>query len=104
MSYVPLKGFKDYEIQNKYPFTIRKKSNKFIVKDCKHPQGYVRVWLDGNYYLKHVLIAKQFLHNDDPEHNTEVDHKNRDRGDNHLSNLRWVSHSVNGINRVLPKK
>lgn len=104
MSYVPLKGFtNDYEILNKYPFTIRRKSNHFIVNDSKHNRGYIRVCLNGTYYMKHVLIARQFLPNDDPVHKNEVDHKNRNRSDYHLSNLRWVSQSTNNYNRVMPK-
>ena len=102
MSFVSLKGFKDYEILNKYPFTIRRKSNHAIANDSKHNMGYIRVCLDGVYYLKHVLIAKQFLHNDDPAHKTEVDHKNRNKKDYRLSNLRWVTPSENNYNRKMP--
>lgn len=103
MSFVPLKGFsKDYEILNKYPFTIRRKSNHFIVNDSNHITGYIRVCLNGTYYMKHVLIARQFIKNDDPAHKTEVDHKNRNRKDYRLSNLRWVTPSENNYNRDMP--
>ena len=64
MVFVPLK---DYEILNRYPFTIRRKSNHFIGKDSTHIEGYIRVCLNGNYYLKHVLIVRQFIPNDDPK-------------------------------------
>ena len=104
MSYIPLLDFpKDYEILNKFPFTIRRRYDKRKVKDCEHNLGYVRVWLNGDYYLKHVLIAKQFIYNDDPEHKTEVDHKNRIRTDYRLANLRWVTPSENNYNRDMPK-
>ena len=104
MAFVPLKGFtNDYQILNRYPFTIRRKSNHFICKDSKHNDGYIRVCLNGNYYLKHVLIARQFIPNDDPKHKTEVDHKNRNRANYQLSNLRWITPSHNNYNRVMPK-
>lgn len=104
MSYVPLKGFTDtHEILNKYPFTIRRKGTHRVLKDSKHNEGYLTVNLNGVNYLKHVIIAKQFLPNDDPTHKKEVDHKNRNRADNRLSNLRWVTHSENNYNRVMPK-
>ncbi len=104
MSFVPLKGFtNDYEILNRYPFTIRRKSNHFICKDAKHIKGYIRVCLNGNYYLKHVLIARQFIPNDDPQHKIEVDHINRNRADYHLSNLRWITPTDSNYNRDMPK-
>ncbi len=103
MSFVPLKGFiNDYEILNKYPFTIRNKKTRKPLKDSKHNEGYLTVNLNGVNYLKHVIIAKQFLPNDDPAHKKEVDHKNRNRKDNRLCNLRWVTHSENNYNRKMP--
>lgn len=103
MPFVPLKGFKDYEILDRYPFTIRRISNHVVANDSHHNMGYIRVCLDGEYYLKHVLIAKQFLPNNDPAHKTEVDHKNRKRNDYRLCNLRWVTPSQNNYNRKMPK-
>ncbi len=102
MSFVALKGFeKDYEILNKYPFTIRRKSNHHICKNSVHCNGYIRVCLNGTYYMKHVLIAKQFIKNDDPTHKIEVDHKNRNKRDYRLSNLHWVTPSDNNYNRKM---
>ena len=50
-----------------------------------------------------TLIARQFIPNDDPKHKTEVDHKNRNRANYQLSNLRWITPSHNNYNRVMPK-
>ena len=62
MSFVPLKGFtNDYEILNRYPFTIRRKSNHFICKDAKHIKGYIRVCLNVDYtvnVLRHLFWSK----------------------------------------------
>ena len=57
----------------------------------------------SNYYLKHVLIARQFIPNDDPKNKIEVDHINRNRADYHLSNLRWVTPTASNYNRKIPK-
>lgn len=45
----------------------------------------------------HRLIALSFLQN--PNNLRTVDHINRDRQDNHVSNLRWASHSDQNANQ-----
>ena len=100
VEFVPLLNFEnDFEILNQYPFTIRKKSNHRVVSEYIESNGYFRLRLNQNKYLKHVLVAKQFITNDDPEHKTQVDHINHDRSDYHLSNLRWVSPTENQQNK-----
>lgn len=100
VDFVPLKDFEDdYEILNQHPFTIRKKSNNYIIREYLHHSGYIALCLFGKVYYKHVLIAKQFIPNDDTEHKTQIDHKNQDRSDYHLDNLRWVSPSENQKNK-----
>ena len=97
----PLKGFEnDYEIQTTYPYNIRKKKTGRILKESINKEhGYVDVCLNRKTYSKHILVAKQFIKNDDPEHKTQIDHINRDKTDYHLSNLRYVSSSENCRNR-----
>ena len=101
VEFVPLLNHEeDYEILNVYPFTIRRKDNHYIVKEGLIGAGYISVNLNRKKYQKHVLIAEQFIENDDPVNKTEVDHINHDRTDYHLSNLRFVSHSENQKNRA----
>ena len=95
--FVPLLNHDDYEILNEYPFTIRRKKDKYELSEWLN-NGYVSVKLNRKTYLKHRLIAEQFIPN--PENLTEVDHINRDRSDYHLSNLRWVTQSTNLRNRT----
>ena len=96
--FVPLLDFEnDYEILNQYPFTIRRKSDKYIISESISNTGYPSVHLNRNKYLKHVLIAKQFIPN--PNNLPLVDHINRNRSDNHLNNLRWVTTSQNNYNK-----
>ena len=96
--YVPLKGYEDYEIEVEYPHTIRRISNGFVPKEFI-VNGYVCVRLNHKNKRKHVLIANQFIPNDDPIHKIEVDHIIQDRDDYHISNLRWVTKSENDKNR-----
>ena len=100
IEFVPLNEYPEYEILNDFPYTIRRKDNHYIVTERVNNQGYVSMNINGKpNILKHRIIAKQFLPNDDPEHKTQVDHISRDRTDYHLSNLRWVSASENNINK-----
>ena len=95
----PLNGFEqEYLIQKEFPFVIKKKSNNRIIKEGINNFGYPRVSLSGKSYLKHVIVAKQFL--DNPNNLPEVDHISRDRTDYHLSNLRYVSRSLNQQNKT----
>lgn len=57
---------------------------------------YLGIWLGaGNKHKIHRLVASVFLGYND---NMMVDHINRNKHDNKLSNLRWVTASQNSIN------
>lgn len=100
--YVPLLNYEnDYEILNEYPFTIRRKNDKYELTEGIWSKSYPRVCLNGKSYLKHRLIALQFLPN--PDNLPEIDHINRDTMDYHLSNLRWVNQSTNCRNKASNK-
>ena len=99
-TFVPLIDHEDYEILNEYPFTIRRIKDQYEISESANGKGYIGVKLNGKTYLKHRLIALQFLENDDPEHKTQVDHINHDRSDNHIQNLRWITPSNNNMNKT----
>lgn len=100
-TFIPLLNFEDdYEILNEYPYTIRRIKDSYEISECKS-NGYILVHLNSKSYCKHVLIAKQFIENDDPEHKIQVDHINHDRSDNHIENLRWITPSNNQRNKSL---
>lgn len=66
---------------------------------CKNKQGYFRLELLGKNYPCHrlVLIMNGIL----PQFGcTEVDHIDRNPSNNSLSNLRWVSRSLNNKNKL----
>lgn len=99
MSWQDLKGFEnDYEIFTEYPYPIRRKSDYEPIKEWVNC-GYVKIRLNRYSYLKHVIVAKQFIENDDPEHKTDVDHINHDKTDYSIENLQWVTHSDNCKNK-----
>ena len=101
IEFVDLLNHPDYEILNAYPFTIRKKANHHILKESTTNDGYLTVRLDDKHYRKHRLIALQFLPN--PDNLPFIDHIDRDRTNNHLDNLRWVTASDNSFNRTSHK-
>ena len=97
--FVELLADHDYEISTTYPFIIRRKSDGFIPSESINGRGYVQIILNKKNYLKHRLIAQQFIPNDDPVNKDQVDHINHDRTDYHIENMRWCTHSMNCFNK-----
>ena len=85
----------DYEICTEYPYQIRRKDNKRVVSETINNGGYIILTLDGRLLCKHVVIAMQWIVNDDPKNKTQVDHINNDPLDNRIENLHWVTPSEN---------
>jgi hypothetical protein len=81
-------------------------------RDGKHMKqrvcrnGYKHVTLSDcgftRGFLVHRLVAQTFLPNDDHSLRRTVDHMDRDRTNNHLSNLRWATDEEQRENRVMP--
>lgn len=73
-----------------------KKGQLFTVPMHLNPNGYYYVRIHGVNVPLHRLIAEAFIPN--PDHLPLVDHVNRNKADNRLSNLRWVSVQTNQRN------
>lgn len=88
----------DYEIFSEFPYPIRRKSSDKVIKESINRKGYVICSLNRKQYLKHRIIAGQFISN--PNNLPEIDHINHNKSDNRIENLRWVSKSDNQKNKT----
>ena len=55
--------------------------------------------LNKKLVYKQRIIGLQFIHNDEPETKIQIDHINRDKLDNRIDNLRWVTPKENNQNK-----
>ena len=64
--------------------------------------GYKRLMVNGKAKYAHVLIW-EFVHGTIPD-GMVIDHKNGNKKDNRINNLRLVTHKQNSENRLKPNK
>lgn len=94
------------EVLKRYPKSCRyggRKDYYEVVNVKPNASGYlqVNVPIRNITTLVHRLVAETFLSN--PKGYTEIDHINRDKSDNSVENLRWVTHSENMRNSTMHK-
>jgi hypothetical protein len=87
--------------------TVRNLANKTVLKGTVENTGYKRYFLRNDEgkrkkILGHRLIALAFIPN--PNNKKEVDHIDRNKLNNCVSNLRWSTHTENQVNKPLPKR
>lgn len=68
-----------------------------VIKKLKasESQGYNKFLFKRKNYLVHRIVACTFLHNNDRETKTQVDHLDGNKENNHIFNLEWVTNSEN---------
>ncbi len=79
----------------------RRTSNRVKVGDVAgrmNGNGYIRISIDGGHYYAHRL-AWLWANGAWPEF--EVDHRDGDRSNNRIENIRQASHAENGQNQAL---
>jgi hypothetical protein len=82
--------------------TVYSKNYNRCIKTFLNDTGYLRIRLSNEVNKKNILIhrlvAEHYIPN--PNNYTQVDHINRIKTDNNVSNLRWVTHRENQHNKV----
>ena len=94
-------------ILKRYPRSCRyggRKDYYQVVNVKPNASGYlqVNVPIRNTTTLVHRLVAETFI--DNPQGYTEIDHVNRNKSDNSVANLRWVTHSENMSNSSKHKR
>lgn len=98
-----IEEYPEYEVSNLgrvRSLYYRKKTktpNLQLLKPALGSHGYYVVNIRQKTYCVHRLVAETFLPN--PDNLPCIDHKDRDRTNNLVSNLHWVSYSENLCNK-----
>jgi hypothetical protein len=82
----------------------KKIENGMLMGLTHHPLGY-KVWNfrvkgEPRYYLLHRLVAEYFCKKPSEKHNSVI-HKDHDKGNNHFSNLEWVTNKAQKAHSAL---
>ena len=88
---VKLKCYENGDIEYFY-------KKKWCKASDKLNKGYKRIHLNGKSYLQHRILYKAFNPDFDINSKLDIDHINRFRNDNHLENLRAITHQQNLFN------
>ena len=92
--YIMLLDYQNYEVSSWG--NVRNRKTGRILKQCVNSHGYYCVDIYGSKRV-HRLVASAFLNN--PENKKCIDHKNRDKSNNNIINLRYASNIENGQNK-----
>ena len=76
-----------------------RKYGRCVMKGSKDTLGYHQCYFYGRARMLHRMVASRFLPAPTSE-NCEIDHIDRNKSNNHASNLRWCSKSCNMLNRA----
>ena len=90
---------KTYEVRPNGDVWSCCKTNCRLLKPTLDKKGYTRLTIHGRNIEVHLLVAERYL-GPKPGTNYQVDHINRNRSDNRVENLRWVTRQENCNNRI----
>ena len=100
-----IEGYENYLIYE--DGRVYSKKNSRFIKNRNNTNGYLITDLSKNskkktFYI-HRLIALHYVDNPDPDKYNVVDHLDRNRLNNNITNLRWVNHTINMANQPIHK-
>ena len=99
-NFIPIKDFETYAINTNGDIKDLR-SEKLVIKYKSMDEYWIVSLINKNGHSIqriHRLLAIHFIPN--PNNELQIDHINRNREDNTINNLRWVSHSENQINKL----
>jgi hypothetical protein len=104
-----MKQIRDYDYEISENGEIINLKNGKTKRQWINSSGYYCVELtigkkQNKKFLTHRLVAEVYLGLPDDNIKLQIDHINRNRKDNHFSNLRWVTPSENCKNKNENKK
>jgi len=97
-TWVTIPDFPDYKVSDRG--NILNINSGRILKPGLYTYKKVYLYKKGRPYMRYVhrLVAQSFIPN--PEGKKEVNHKDFDKHNNHVSNLEWVSYSENNAHAI----
>jgi hypothetical protein len=102
MKWLPLSAPQDQYAVSDEGYVMNAKTGH-ILRPSDDRRGYARVDLHGKHRKVHRLVAERFLPAPTQE-GLVIDHIDRNRLNNHASNLRWVTIKENNRNSGICQK
>lgn len=94
------KFYKTHKRHNYYISNFgRVKNNNNLLK-TKDDRGYRAISVNKKHLLVHILVAKLFIDNPNPDTYNKVNHKDGNRSNNNVSNLEWLTNQENCIHAI----
>lgn len=95
--------YTNYEISN--TTLVRNIKTQKIIKPIIANDGYIHIRLTKDKKRKHFLLHRlvAFYYIDNPNNYKYVDHIDRDKQNNSISNLRWINMRDNLLNKNIKK-
>jgi len=93
-----IEGYDNYEVSTLG--RVRNKDSGIFIYGRKHKKGYIRINLYKNgdkTFTMHQIVAKTFLPNFYGK--KTVDHKDRNKANNKLWNLKWANYNEQAQNK-----
>ncbi len=79
---------------------IKRTGNHKMVENVDNHQGYNRMICKGGLFMRHRIIAYSFLNLDIKNVKSVIDHKDHNKLNNHVDNLRVGTQQQNTLNRT----